>query len=353
MRGLESKAFLAELTSMSGVSGYEDGISRKIAEVFREYCDEVTRDPFYNVYGRMYAEGEKKSPRIMISAHMDEIGMMVTEIDDRGFIKFTNIGGIDQRVLLAQEVTVHGSQDLFGVIGAKPPHLQKPGETSKAVKMDDMAIDVGLPGEKVREIVQVGDLISFNGSLLSLQGDMVTGKSLDDRAGVAMLMECMKELKKLHFQGEVVLVASAQEEVGVRGATVSAYRLEPDIGIAIDVTHGETPDAPKERTSPMDKGPCIAIGPNIHPKLAERLMETAGEYGIQYVVDVGYGPTGTDARAIQISRQGVPTLLLELPLRYMHTTVETLNMKNVKSAARLLALFIAGLGDDVEGLLCY
>lgn len=350
---MDAKVFLEKLTSMTGVSGHEDEISGVVSLAFEEYCEDVRRDSFFNVFGRMPGTQKEHAIRIMISAHMDEIGMMVVEIDDKGFIKFTNIGGIDQRVLLAQEITVHGKENLYGVIGAKPPHLQQPGEAGKAVLMSDMAIDVGLPVDRVKELVHIGDLISYNSPLLSLQGDMVTSKALDDRAGVALLLDCMRELKNFKHHADVYFVASVQEEVGLRGATISAFACEPDIGIAIDVTHGDTPDASREETFPMDKGPAIAVGPNIHPGLHKRLMQTAQDYGIPYIVDVCDGVTGTDAGALQISRQGIPTLLLEMPLRYMHTTVETLNLSNVKMAAKLLALFIVNLGTDLEELICY
>jgi len=289
----------------------------------------------------------------MLAAHMDEIGLMVKDIEKGGFIRFTNIGGVDQRILPAQEVWVHGKETLFGVIGAKPPHLQESGETIKAVPMEDMAIDVGLPEEEVRKLVSVGDLITFKSPLISMQGEIVNGKSLDDRASVVLLYQTMKELDRLKFNGEIYFVATVQEEVGTRGAIISTYRLNPDIGIAIDVTHADTPDASREDTFPIDKGPVIAIGPNLHPRLTQKLMDVADENNIEYQVEVEPGPTGTDARSIQISRSGVPTVLLGLPLRYMHTTVESISMNTIKKAARLLALFIASMEGGWEQWLNY
>lgn len=350
---MDAKQFLGQLIDVPGVSGYEDEVSKTIMEAFKPYCDEVCRDSFYNVYGKKIGGNKGKGPKIMLAAHLDEIGLMVKDIDERGFISFTNIGGVDQRILLSQEVYIYGKEKLFGVIGAKPPHLQGKGEIKKAVPMKDMAIDVGLPRERVRELVSVGDLITFKSPLVDLNGDNVCGKSLDDRTGVVMMYETMKELEKLVFSGEIYFVATAQEEVGTRGAIISTYSVNPDIGIAIDVTHGDTPDASKDETHAMDKGPAIGVGPNMHPKLTQKLMDVAKENGIEYLVEVASGPTGTDARSMQISRQGVPTVLLELPLRYMHTTVETLNMKNVKMAARLIAQFIASMEEGWEECLNY
>mgnify|MGYP001267181452 CR=1 FL=1 len=350
---METKQFLKELVEMSGISGQEAAVAQKIAKAFEPYCDDVRIDSFFNVYGKktdMHLDG---APRIMLAAHMDEIGLMVRDIDENGFIKFTNVGGVDQRVLLSQEVIVHGKEDLFGVIGAKPPHLQNPGDEKKAVKMKDMSIDVGLPADKVKELVEIGDPITFLSPLVDMQGSYVNGKALDDRASVAVLLETMKELSRIRFSAEIYFVATVQEEVGTRGAVISTYQNRPDIGIAIDVTHGDTPDASKDDTVSMDKGPTIAIGPNMHPKLTQRLMDIADEYGIGYTTEVAAGPTGTDARSMQISRAGVPTVLLEIPLRYMHTPVETLNMETVKKAARILAAFIASMKEGWEEWLTY
>jgi putative aminopeptidase FrvX len=350
---MDAKKFLGQLIEVPGVSGYEDQVSKLIMDTFEPYCDEVYRDDFFNVYGKKLGNKSGKGPKIMLAAHLDEIGLMVKDIDDRGFITFTNIGGVDQRILLSQEVYIHGKERLFGVIGAKPPHLQERNETRKAVPMKEMVIDVGLPAERVKELVTIGDLITFKSPLVELTGSNVCGKSIDDRAGVVMMYETMKELDKLVFSGEIYFVATAQEEVGTRGAIISTYKINPDIGIAIDVTHGDTPDASRDDTHAMDKGPAIGVGPNMHPKLTKKLMDVAKEYGIDYQVEVAPGLTGTDARSMQISREGVPTVLIELPLRYMHTTVETLNLDNVKKAARLVAQFIASMEEGWEECLTY
>ncbi|NLO81833.1 MAG: M42 family metallopeptidase [Clostridiales bacterium] len=350
---MDIKDFITELVAVPGVSGYEERIARIISKAFNPYCQEVKTDAFFNVYGRKTDGQGENIPKVMLAAHMDEIGLMVTDIDESGFIRFTNIGGVDPRILPGQEVEIHGKEKLFGVIGAKPPHLQGMEDAKKAIKMQDMAIDVGLSAERARELIKIGDIITFVSPLVELKGSMVSGKSLDDRAGVATLLATMKELDKLRFCADVYFVATVQEEVGVRGAVISAYRLNPDIGIAIDVTHGDMPDAPRDETFAMNKGPVIAVGPNMHPRLTQKLMDTAKEYGIDYMVEVEPGPTGTDARAIQISRYGVPTVLIGIPLRYMHTTVETLNLDNIKQAARLLARFIASLKEDWNEWLNY
>jgi len=350
---MDAKDLLSKLIELPGISGNEDQVSREIMNAFRPYCDEVTRDKFYNVYGKKKGSSVDGKPRIMLAAHMDEIGLMVKKIEKGGFIRFTNVGGVDQRILLSQEVLVHGKETLFGVIGAKPPHLQANDDNSKAIKMEDMAIDVGLPEDEVRKLVNVGDLITFKSPLISMEGELVNGKSLDDRASVVVLYQTMQELDRLKFYGEVYFVATVQEEVGTRGAIISTYELDPDIGIAIDVTHADTPDSSREDTFPIDKGPAIAIGPNLHPKLTQRLMDIAKENNVEFQIEVEPGPTGTDARSMQISRAGVPTVLLGLPLRYMHTTVECMSMNTIKKSAKLLALFIASIGEEWEQWLSY
>jgi putative aminopeptidase FrvX len=348
------KEFLAELIELPGVSGYEEETAERIAEEFSKYCDEVQTDRFFNVYGiKRGTEPGENVPKVMLAAHMDEIALMVRDIDEQGFLRVTNVGGVDQRILLAQEVTVHGREKLHGVVATVPPHLQDAGDSNKVVKMKDLSVDVGMSPDRVKELVRVGDLVTFCSPLVTMQGSMVNGKSLDDRASVVMLTEVMRELDKLKYQAEVYSVATVQEEVGTRGAIISTYRTEPDIGIAIDVTHGETPDASKDDTYSMDKGIVICKGPNMHPGLTDKILEVAKEYNLECQVSVSPRPTGTDARSMQISRSGVPTILVEIPLRYMHTTVETINMEHLKTGARLIALFIASLKEGWQEWLKY
>ncbi len=349
---MDIKEFLMDISNMRGVSGHEYTYSDTIKKAFDEYCNSVSQDQLGNVIGIRKAKSDKPF-KVMLAAHMDQIGLMVKGIDDKGFIQFTNIGGVDQRILLAQEVIVHGKEDLFGLIGAKPPHLQSAEEGKNAVKMEDMSIDLGLSAEEVKELVSIGDTITFKTTSTMLQNDYLCGKALDDRAGIAIILECLKELKHTQTDIELYAVATVQEEVGIRGAVVSSYHINPDIGIAIDVCHGDTPDASSDDTQDTNKGVSITIGPNIHPKLSKKLMDIAKQYNISYQVEVEPGNTGTDAWAIQVTRSGIPTLLLSIPLRYMHTTVETLSYKDVVGAGKLLAFFIRSLDGDLEELLCY
>jgi len=344
---------LEKISIIPAVSGNEEELSNYMEVQFRNFADEVTIDKFNNVIGIKKGIGKNKI-KIMLAAHMDEIGLMVKDIEKTGFIRFTQIGGIDPRTLLAQEVIVHGKQDLYGVIGAKPPHLQDENEREKAIKIEDLTIDVGFNKEDLKDMVEIGDIITIRRNTLELQGSILSGKAMDDRAGVVTMYETARELSMLKHEADVYFVSTVQEEVGVRGATTSTYRINPDIGIAIDVGFGATPELPKEHVIDMGKGPGIAIGGNIHPTLREKLSEIGREYRIPIQYEVSPGPTGTDARAMQITRSGVPTLLLSLPLRYMHTSVETIDMEDIKTSAKLLARFISYISaENLEGLLCY
>lgn len=350
---MEIKDFLTSLSEGTGVSGHEGRVAEVAATVLAKYADEVTADKLGNVIALKKGEGNGPRPKIMLAAHMDEIGLMVTKIEEPGLIRFCQVGGVDQRLLPALEVVVHGKRDLDGIISVKPPHLTKPEEVDQAIKMEDMVIDVGLPADEVRSLVEVGNLITFKRDLLSLGESWVAGKAMDDRAGVAVLLGCLKHLAKLRHTADVYAVATVQEEVGLRGATTSAYGINPDIGIAIDVGHGEMPGLAEHESLGMDKGPAICMGGNIHPKVFAGLKAAATANGIDWQLEVAPAATGTDAWAIQITRDGIPTGLISLPLRYMHTPVETLALGDVEKAGRLLAHFIASVDQAfMEGLKC-
>lgn len=332
---------LKKLSEAPGVSGSEEGVSKIIAEEFKKYTDEVRVDALGNVIG--LKKGTDPSPRrLMIAAHMDEIGFMVSEIE-KGFIRFTTVGGVDERILPGQEVIVHGLRPLPGVIAAKPPHLLPPEERKKVTSRDQLFVDVGLPEEEVSSLVKVGDFISFQAKCIKLQGDMASGKAFDDRASVAALIYCLELLSQMKHRWDVYAVATSQEEMGLRGAVVSAYGIAPDLAIAIDVGFGDSPGLSEAETIKVGKGPAIAIGPNFHPLLREALIKTAKELEIPYQIEAIPGPSGTDAWAIQVSREGVPTALLSIPLRYMHTPVETLSIKDIERTGLLLANFISRL----------
>lgn len=349
---METNELLKELSTRTAVSGREHSLTDFLKESFAVYCDNVDVDKFYNVVGIKKGEGGLNR-KIMLTAHFDEIGLMVKSIDERGFIRFTNVGGIDAKILLAQEVVIHGRQDVYGIIGAKPPHLMKPEEAKKAVKMDKLAIDTGMNADKVKELVSVGDVITFKTQPFTLLGSKLSSKSIDNRSGVLCLIETMKGLGRIKYKSDVYFVATAQEEFQLAGINASAYNIQPDIAIVIDACHGDMPDSPKTEIYSLGKGPALAVGPNLHRKLSKKLIETAKEINIKYQVDVEPSDTGTEAWATQVSRAGIPTVLVSIPVRYMHTAIETVSMDDISKSARLCAEFISRTEQELEEILCY
>lgn len=348
---MEFNEFLESLSNANGVSGYEHNLNDLISSEFKKYTDETRIDNLGNIISLKKGSGTGK---IMLAAHMDEIGLMVNFIEENGLLRFTSVGGFDPRTIVGQEVIVHGKEKLAGVIGSKPPHLQDPSEQDKSIKMEDMVIDIGYPYEKVKDLITIGDIVTIDRSLDYLKNNRVTGKALDNRVGVTVLLECAKELQKLNHQSSVYFVSTVQEEVTMSGATAASYHINPDFGIAVDVGFGRTPELDPSISINLGQGPGITLGGNIHPNLRKKLLEVAKQYNIPYQNVITPGSTGTDANAIQINRAGIPTLVLSVPLRYMHTSVELIQLDDIKYTAQLLSFFISSISDDnLEGILCY
>jgi putative aminopeptidase FrvX len=270
-------------------------------------------------------------------------------------LRVTKVGGVDPRTQVAQEVVVHTKEgDLIGIVGSKPPHLMSKEEGNKAWTIEELFIDIGMPEDMVREKVRVGDLVTVRREPIELQYDRIAGKSLDNRASIAAVMECVAELQNLEHSLDVYVVGTVQEERGRLGAGPAAYGVNPDIAIAVDVTFGEMPGSPTDSTFPLGSGPAIAAGPNIHRKITKGLEETANRLEMAYSIEYLEDDTGTDAWAMQVQREGVPTGLVSIPLRYMHSSVETVKYSDIQDTGKLLAHYIAGINaKDVEGLSCY
>jgi putative aminopeptidase FrvX len=239
------------------------------------------------------------------------------------------------------------------VVGSRPPHVLPPDERDRVLPFDQLFVDVGLPEAQVKRLVRVGDLISIRREAFELKGGLFSGKALDDRASVAAVAVCLETLASLQHKWDVLGVASVQEETTFLGAATSAHGLQPDVAIAIDVTFGEQNGASDARTVGMGKGPAIGIGPNFHPKLVKALVDTAGKLEMPYQMDPTPGASGTDAWPIQVAREGIPTALLSIPLRYMHTPVETVSLKDIERTGKLMAEFIAHLNDEFLKALTY
>jgi len=350
---LDKYEFLELLTNGHGVSGFEYTLSKAVIDAFTPLCDSVKIDKMGNVIAHKKGSGDG-AVKIMMAAHLDEIGFMVKYIEDNGFIRFTTIGGIDPRTTIGQEVWVHGVETILGVVGSKPPHLQDSKEQEETIKLEDMIIDTGYSKEKLLELVSIGDTITVKRDTVKLLNTKAAGKAMDDRAGVAALLETLKILQGMNHYPDVYMVATVQEEVSMTGAFTSTYHIQPDIGIAVDVGFGTTPELEKADTIELGKGPGITIGGNVHPTLVKRLFETGKVHGIPCQKDVAPGPTGTDARAMQITKEGIPALVVSIPLRYMHTSVELLDLEDIHHTARLLAQFTNSVKEgELEGLLCF
>ena len=344
---MQTASFLKRLSEASGISGYEDRVCDLVREEYQQYADDIRVDAMGSLVALKRGRRGKDTPerRVMIAAHMDEIGLMVKQIEE-SFIRFTTVGGFDLRTLVGQNVTVHGTRDLEGVIGIRPPHLVPRSERKAVVPLDSLFIDVGLPGNELASCVRVGDTVSLRREFIELQGDYVAGKAFDDRAGVVAGAHCLEELTRLSHQWDAYIVASVQEEVGLRGAITCTFAVEPHIGVATDVGYGKMPDLLDAETIGLDKGPAIALGPNVHPLVRKRLVDVAKSEEIPYQNEPVPGPSGTDAWAIQVAREGIPTALLSVPLRYMHTTVETLCLNDIRRTGRLLGRFVASLDEE-------
>lgn len=337
--------FLQSLLSVPGLSGYEAPAAHLIEAEWRPLVDELSLSRLGSVHGFKRGAGTAPCPSVMLAAHMDAIGLMVTRIED-GFLRITPIGGVDPRILPGQAVVVHAREDLPGVIVMPPARLLPPGDGDDVVDIPHLFVDVGLLPSKVASLVQVGDLVSFGTEAVEMSGEIVSGHSLDNRASVAAVTLCLQELQSRSHPWNVWAVATVQEEINYVGAYTSAFQLRPDLAIAIDTTFAKGPGANDWQTFPLGKGPTFGHGPNIHPYLFKRFKELAERLEIPYATEIMPKSSGTDGMAMQITAEGIPNLVMSIPIRYMHTPVEMAALKDIQRAGRLLAEFIAGLEPD-------
>lgn len=334
--------FLKQLVSISGLSGYEEPARRLLIETWSPLVDEISLSKLGSLHALRRGKGSEPRPRLLIAAHMDSIGMMVRALDN-GFLRLTNIGGLDPRVLPGQLVMVHGREDLPGLIVQPPAALLPPDIEDNAVPLEHLLVDTGLLPEQVAKLVRVGDTVSFDQLPLETADGTLAGHSLDNRASLAALTVCLEALQGRPHLWDVWAVATTQEEVGLVGAYTSAFQIQPQLAITVDVTHAESPDSPKYKTFPMGKGPVLGWGPNNHPVLFDTFKELAERLEIPYNIEPMPRLSGTDAVALQVVAEGIPSVVLSIPLRYMHTPVEMVALKDIERAGRLLAEFVSGL----------
>lgn len=333
---------LTALAEAAGPSGREERVRAIVEPELAALCDRVEVDPLGSLIGTREGSG----PRLMLAAHMDEIGLMATHVEDRGFIRVIPLGGWDARTLIGQRVVVHGREDLDGVVGMTPVHLLEQKDRAKAIEVTDLAIDVGLPAERVRELVRPGDVATRARALRPL-GDLVTGKSLDDRVGVFVMLEALRAAGP--SPAEVVAVATVQEEVGLRGARVATARVRPDIALAIDTCPAnDGPGAPANGpTTRLGDGTAIrimdasAIGA---PALVDLLTRIAREQGITHQFHVA-NRGGTDTGSLQLSGEGAVAGCVSIPTRYVHSSVEACHPDDIAASIRLVAALIERVGE--------
>jgi putative aminopeptidase FrvX len=346
----DSFALLKRIVDTPGPSGYEQAVQREYRDAVRPYADEVRTDVMGSVIA---AKNEPGRPRIMLAGHADEIGFQIRYINDEGMLYFGTIGGHDAVVTVGQRVHIHTANGpILGVLGRRAIHLLETDERNKPVKLDDLWIDIGVWSRKeAQELVAIGDCVTYAQELQRLQGDICTARSFDNKMALFVLVETMRLLADRDLKAAVFAVSNVQEEIGLRGARTASFGLEPLVGIATDVGHAmDFPGADKKKVGDikLGGGPIIARGANINPKVFDLLVTTAKEIEIPYQIEAAPNGTGTDANAMQISRAGMATGLISVPLRYMHTPCEVMDLNDIENTARLMAGFCERVTADMD-----
>ncbi|MGN1014912.1 MAG: M42 family metallopeptidase [Butyricicoccus sp.] len=338
------KEQLYQLCCADGVTGFEGNAAAVAQQLLEPYCDRTEIDKNGSVIGWLSC-GKPGAKTVLLDAHLDQIGFMVTDVLDGGFLRFTQVGGVDPRMLLGAEVTILSNPPRYGVISCMPPHLLVAGDADKAVPMHEMLVDTGLKDAK--SVIRIGTPIVFGECPCELAGGQMTGKCLDDRAGFYSIVQAMKKLHDVERSVDIVVCGSVHEETDSLGALAAAFRIRPDYGIAVDVTHAKTPDAPSDETFEFGRV-MIGMGPNLHRGLTGLLQKTARAYEIPYDLEVMEGNTGTNAWDMQVVRTGIAMGLLSIPLKYMHSPIETIQLSDVELVGELLFHFLQEFDGEVR-----
>jgi len=345
----ESLKFLSGMIEVPSPSGYEERVQSYIADYVRRFADKVERDVHGNLTAIRQPQGR---PRVMLAGHCDEIGLLVKYITDEGMIHVAAVGGVDASIIPGRRVHIHTERGpVLGVVGVKAIHL-KPRDKTQKVELDDLTVDIGVSSRKEAEkLVSIGDPITYAEGLQVLHGEVVTSRATDDKVGAFVVMETLRLLKGRRFSAAVYAVSTVQEEIGLRGATTSAFRVRPEVGIAVDVCHAsDQPGVEKKQVGEvkLGKGPVLHRGANINPVLGRLMVEVAKKKRIPYQMTAEARATGTDANVMQLSREGVATALVSIPNRYMHSPVEVVSLKDLENAARLLAEVVVALKPEMS-----
>lgn len=345
------ETWLKELSESHGITGREEPVTKWILEQIRPTIDDFRFTPMGNLL--VTKKGSHLShPKIMISTHVDEIGLVVSAVLENGFVRVEPRGGVDPKILPAHPFMILTQTRPVKAVGISiPPHLLQENDKKELIGFENMLLDTGLSHQEAQSMIQIGDPIVFQAPLLPLMNQRFAGKSLDDRASALVSMLLLKELTLIKHEWDVVCTFSVQEEVGCKGAETAPFALKPDIAIAIDVTFAEQPDMGETEGIPFGEGIPIAVGPDFTKKITQDLFKVAKLEGIKTVIDPFPMAAGTDATPLQVSQDGIPTALLSLPLRNMHTSVEVVDMSDIKNTVKLLTAYIKTLDHAYwEGL---
>ena len=334
------KNLMKKLSDVSGISGFEEDVAKIIEEELKNCTDSIETDALGNIIA--FKKGKKNATKVMLAAHMDEIGLMVKYIDDNGFIGFSKVGGINDQMLLNQTVYIQTSNEkVYGVIGSKPPHVTKPEERKKVTEHSDMFIDIGAKDkEEALEMISIGDPIIFNHTYAELPNNLISGKALDNRIGCLIMIEVMKRIKT---DANVYGVGTVQEEVGLKGAKTSAFKINPDMALALDVTLSGDHPGIKESEAPVviGKGPAVILsdasgrGIITPAKIKNWLIDTSKKHELKIQLEVSEGGT-TDATAIHLTREGIATGVVSVPTRYIHSPVSVASLDDIEDTINLL-----------------
>lgn len=323
---------LKELTSAVGVSGEENNIVDLLKTKLEPYGD-VSIDAMNNVYCT-FGSGY----HFLLDAHLDEIGMIVTDITDDGFIKFNRVGGIDRRMLLGYEVSIWGKEEVKGIISTLPPHLQTAEDEKKVPEFKDLSIDVGMDKKEIVKIVSLGDKITFKRNFTKLLNNQISASCLDDRSGVASVLMSLDVLKNLPCK--ITVMFSTQEEVGTRGAKIGPYAKKIDEFISVDVSFAYTPTCDKADCKEIGKGAMIGFSPILDKMISKKLVDTAKKNNIPYQCEIMNGSTGTNADVITLSENGIKGALISIPEKYMHQPMEVVDISDIESVSKLICAYV-------------
>lgn len=335
---MEIKEILRRLCTASGAQTEETAVSEQAVEMLKKLCDSAETDAFGNVTALLGRDDSKQT--LMLNAHIDRVGLIVKYIDDDGFLRVAPYGGVDRRTLLAQSVTVWSDPPVKGIIPTLPPHVAS--DSTKSVKVEDIAIDIGMTAERARECVSLGDRVTIDGDFSELSNNMLCGGAVDDRAGAAAILYALTLLQGKDLAFNIAVQFATQEEIGSRGTTISTFNIKPDYAIAVDVSFGTSPGVSASDSAKLGSGTMIGLSPVLSKEVSDTLKSLAKSHDIPFTPEVMSGRTGTDADAISLTRGGVKTGLLSIPERYMHMPCEVVKIDDIKATAELIAAFAQG-----------